>query len=76
MVGEVPRHIPRGADVPDREQPPDLPGVLRQFAKNSRREIVELVATGVGKGEVRSSCLNSSLVPFMMLLLSQVLLGG
>jgi hypothetical protein len=46
MVGEVPSQIPSGADVPNRKQSADLPGVLRQFAKNSCRE--ELQSLGKG----------------------------
>jgi len=38
MIGEVPSQIPRGADIPNRKQPPNLPGVLRQLTQDSGRE--------------------------------------
>ena len=38
MVGEVPSQIPRGADIPNRKKPSNLPGVLRQITKDSGRE--------------------------------------
>ena len=45
MVGEVPSQIPRGADIPNRKKPPNLPGVLRQLAQDSGREELQ----GLGK---------------------------
>src|SRR4029077_13830994 len=45
MVSEVPSQIPRGADIPNRQEPPNLPGVLRQITKDSGREELQ----GLGK---------------------------
>ena len=46
MVGEVPSQIPRGADIPDRQEPPNLSSVLSQFAQDSRREELQRMGKG------------------------------